>query len=287
MFSIIEINGGIGKSIMASAVIHGIKKKYPDRNILVITAYPAVFLNNPDVYRVFKHGSVSYFYEEYIHGKDVMFFCDEPYRSNGYMRKEKHLISSWGDILGVETEITPKIYLNTLEENVVKVTTNKPVLIFQPFGGAPEQKNNYSWNRDIPIRQAQNLANYLAEKYHVIQPHVDRQVKLDNCQHVNIPLRELFVLIKKAQVVIGIDSFVQHARKALGGTAYVFWITNTPKVFGYEQHINILPKKELAVNNTVDGYLDRYDFTGGKTYDYPFTDDNVFDMKEFIGKYFA
>jgi hypothetical protein len=289
MYSIIEVNGGIGKSIMATAIIAGIKKKHSERKLLVVTAYPMVFLNNPNVYRVFSHGSCPYFYDEYVKDKDVLFFCDEPYRSNSYMKKEKHLIESWGDILNVECEVDPKIYLNGLEETTIlnKFKREKPVLVFQPFGGAPNQKNNYSWNRDIPIRQAQNLATFLSNKYHVIQPVVERQIKLEGCEHVTLSLRDLFVLIKHANVVVGIDSFVQHARKALGGDSMVFWVTNSPKVFGYENNINILPTQPFKETNVnIDGYLDRYDFTGSRTFDYPFEDDMVFDMKWIIDQHF-
>jgi len=115
MYSIIEISGGIGKNIMATAVISGIKKTHPDREIIVITAYPGVFLNNPEVHRVFPFGKCPYFYEDYVKDKDVLFFCDEPYRSNGYLNQNQHLIKAWGDMLGIECDITPKLYLNARE----------------------------------------------------------------------------------------------------------------------------------------------------------------------------
>jgi hypothetical protein len=288
MHSVIEINGGIGKSIMASAVISGIKNKYPERTVLVITAYPEVFYNNPDVYRVFRFGHISYFHEEYIKDKDVLFFCDEPYRSNGYMKKDTHLIKAWSDVLNIESEINPKMYLTSLEERVVMNNTNfpKPLMIFQPFGGAQSQKNRYSWNRDIPVRQSQELANHFSKTYHVVQPIIDRHIKLENCEHVSMQLRELFVLIKNAKMVVGIDSFVQHARKAFGGISSVFWVTNSPKVFGYEENNNILPSKEIKDSNSFNGYLERYDFTGTKTYDYPFEDDNIFDISSALDTIF-
>jgi hypothetical protein len=284
MYSIIEINGGIGKSIMATAVIDGIKNKYPDRNILVVTSYPEVFYNNPNVYRVFKFGEVTYFYEEYIKDKDVIFFCDEPYKSNGYLNKDRHLIKAWSELINVECDIKPKIYLKPLEENVVlnKSNFNKPIMIFQPFGGANNQKHRYSWNRDIPVRQAQEIANFFSKTYHILQPVIDRHIKLENCEHVSLGLRELFVYIKHAEIVVGIDSFAQHARKSFGGTSFVFWVTNSPVVFGYEENINITPSQEINQTGNTGAYLEKYDFTGSKVYDYPFQDDNIFDIQSFI-----
>ena len=43
---IFQINGGLGKCIMATAVCAAIKKKYPKSNLIVISAYSDVFLNN-------------------------------------------------------------------------------------------------------------------------------------------------------------------------------------------------------------------------------------------------
>jgi hypothetical protein len=284
MYSIIEINGGIGKSIMATAVVAGIKKKYPDREVLVITGYPMVFLNNPNVFRVFRHGNCPYFYDEYVRDKDVIFFCDEPYRSKGYLNQEEHLIHSWGKILDVECEIKPELYLTPVEEDTVlgRMKLNKPLLIFQPFGGPTNQ--GYSWNRDIPAQQAQEIANRLSQFYHVVQPCVENQLKLQNCEHVTVPLRELFVLVKHAECVVGIDSVVQHARKAFGKTSTVCWVTNKPLVFGYEENINIFPNKaKFLTNATIDGYLHEYDFSGSRKHDFPFKDSNIFDVQEILG----
>ena len=48
---IFGIDGGLGKSIMATAIVQAIKKKFKKSNLVVVTAYPDVFLNNPFVNR--------------------------------------------------------------------------------------------------------------------------------------------------------------------------------------------------------------------------------------------
>ena len=47
---IFEISGGIGKNIVATAVIRALKKQYPEKNIILQTAYPDIFVNNPRFY---------------------------------------------------------------------------------------------------------------------------------------------------------------------------------------------------------------------------------------------
>ena len=52
---IFNIEGGIGKSIMATAVCEAIKKQYPQDRLIVVTAYPEVFICNPHVDKCFNH----------------------------------------------------------------------------------------------------------------------------------------------------------------------------------------------------------------------------------------
>jgi ADP-heptose:LPS heptosyltransferase len=61
---IFQINGGIGKSIAATAVCKAIKKQYPKDELIVLTGYPDVFVKNPNVNRVLS-GHVNYFYQDY------------------------------------------------------------------------------------------------------------------------------------------------------------------------------------------------------------------------------
>ena len=67
---VFQINGGIGKCVIATAVCEAIKKEYPESKLIVISGYPDVFLNNPNVDRAFAFGGFSYFYEEYIEDKE-------------------------------------------------------------------------------------------------------------------------------------------------------------------------------------------------------------------------
>ena len=43
------VNGGLGKSIMSTAVIRAIKKQYPEYNIIVISGYEPPFTYNNNI----------------------------------------------------------------------------------------------------------------------------------------------------------------------------------------------------------------------------------------------
>ena len=283
---IFQINGGIGKSIMATAVCRAIKKSYPEYNLIVLSGYPEVFIGNPNVNRFYRIGMAPYFYEDFVKEKDTIFMCDEPYMSKGYLSKTKHLVESWCEVLGIKPDgVKPDIYLNPIEINKTKLQSpnNKPVLIFQPFGGGSKEIQ-YSWNRDIPPYQAQALVNVLNQKYHIIQICREDQIKLQNVQHVHASFRDLFGLILNSQARLGIDSFMQHAAAAFDKQTTVCWITNKPIVFGYKNHKNIFPDLKLKTipGALVEGYLEEYDFSGHRVHDYPYTSQDVFDLNQIV-----
>jgi hypothetical protein len=48
-FALFHLEGGLGKHISATAVAKCIKNNHPDRDLIVVCAYPGVFLNLPFV----------------------------------------------------------------------------------------------------------------------------------------------------------------------------------------------------------------------------------------------
>jgi uncharacterized phage-like protein YoqJ len=48
-----HIQGGLGKNIAATALISDVKKKYSDRKLIMVVSWPDVFLNHPDVDKVY------------------------------------------------------------------------------------------------------------------------------------------------------------------------------------------------------------------------------------------
>jgi hypothetical protein len=65
-YAIISHQGGLGKSIAATAVAQAFKNNHKDRELIVVTPWPELWVNLPFVYRVFQLGNTSYFYEEFV-----------------------------------------------------------------------------------------------------------------------------------------------------------------------------------------------------------------------------
>jgi len=268
--AIFHIEGGIGKHIAATAVIECYKKNYPETGIVVVCAWPEVFLNNPFVYRVYRLGMYPYFYEDYIYNKDVEVFAQEPYKTTTHITKQNHVIESWCKMIGVQyTNEQPRLTLNFRENElgrtVLTSLDNRPTLIFQPFGGPGKghQETPYSWMRDIHPDIAQQLVNRLSEKYNVVHVCYDNHPSLSNCLRIDQVLQKkvLFSMLQYSQARLFIDSSLQHAAAALGLPSTVVWVATQPKIFGYGIHNNIGPIEEFP-QGTVDSYLYDYNFTG-------------------------
>jgi hypothetical protein len=62
-YSIFHIEGGLGKHVAATAVARAIKKNHPERDLIVVCAYPEIFINLDFISRVYDFFEV----ERYIH----------------------------------------------------------------------------------------------------------------------------------------------------------------------------------------------------------------------------
>jgi len=231
-----HIQGGLGKNIAGTALIRDIKKFYFDRKIIMVVSYPEIFLNNPNIDRVYQIGQAPYFYQDYIENKDVIVFKHEPYDQTGHITKKKHLIENWCDLLGIKySNQQPEIYVNYIQ----KMTTglwkrSKPVMVLQTNGGPANQQYSYSWTRDMPIEVAEELVNRYKNEYHIVQITRVDGYPLEGVERVDKSLSnmELFALLIEAKKRILIDSCLQHAAAAFKLTysfmdwyiSYCIWI---------------------------------------------------------------
>jgi hypothetical protein len=286
-YVIFHIDGGIGKNIVATAVVKSIKSAYPDHKLVIITAYPEVFIHNPYVYRVYKFGLIQYFYDDFILNKNSVILRMEPYHSGDIVYKRKSLAEIWCDVFNIPcVDKIPEIYPTQRELLFIetKINKNGPILIVQSSGGADKQTYPYSWSRDLPPVFTQDVVNSVKDKFSKIF-HIRResQTALENTIHLTDNLRNLLLYIPFADKILGIDSFVQHAAAAFGKKATVGWISNSPIVFGHELHDNIIATGVESYRHRIDSYLEKDDWTGGRLHECPYDDiKNIFNKDQFI-----
>lgn len=261
---VFTISGGVGKNIAATAVVEGLKDKYPDSKIVILTAWTDVWLFNPNVYRVYNFSNAPYFYDTYIKDKNVKVFALEPYQTEGYILKNEHLVTSWFKLCGMEYNgQSPKLYFNSRELEYVSnnFVRNRHIFLIQTNGGS-NPNNKYSWVRDMPLNFAQDIADTYAKAYTVIQVRRDDQLALANTEQFKGNLRELFALIKLSELRLFIDSSCAHAAAALEKKSTVLWVKNTPDVLGWGIHDNIQTEATNDLPSVGLALLDEYNIEG-------------------------
>jgi hypothetical protein len=274
-----HIEGGLGKNIAATSLISSFKQKHPDRKLIIVASYPEIFLNFPEIERVYATGHTPYFYQDYIEDKDTLVFRHEGYFQTKHISKKQHLIESWCELFDLEyTNQLPVLLLNMVQQRMAySWQREKPVMVIQTNGGPLNDNRIYNWTRDMPPLIASELVNYYSKDYHVIQICRNEREALPGAEAIYQPLSnfELLTVLAISQKRILIDSSLQHAAAGMKLPSTVLWVGTSPKVFGYDMHSNIQANPPKFQPKLISSYLFDYDFTG-EPIQCPY--DNVFEM---------
>ena len=240
---IFQIDGGLGKSIMATAIVKVIKKRYKNANLIVVTAYPDVFLNNPNIFETHNMNQINGLYLRFIKDQKCKIFASEPYKDTDFITLQPiSLLKTWCKVLGLHySNEQPQIYLTQPEIDYFKpyYTNKKPILTIQPHGGPEGIGYQYAWTRDIPSPTVEQIIKHYKEDYLII--HIKRQDQIvyeDTLQALD-GFRSIAILLQMSDKRLLIDSFAQHMAAALNLKSTVCWSTTDSKVFGYKMHDNI------------------------------------------------
>tara|TARA_R100001530_G_scaffold72711_2_gene51313 strand:- start:1744 stop:2619 length:876 start_codon:yes stop_codon:yes gene_type:complete len=240
---IFGIDGGLGKSILATAIIKAIKKKHPKSHLVVISAYPDVFLHNPHVNRCVKGDSQTPIYKEYIKDQNSKVFVANPYHTNDFILHKKHLLEIWCDMFGLTYKgEMPEIFLTQSELQYYQpfYKSDKPLLALHTNGGGSGQPQQYSWARDFPAPFVNTIIDYFKKDYTICHIKHKGQPSYPDTLAATDDYRSITILLMNSSKRLLIDSFSQHLAAALNLPSVVGWVTTSPDVFGYEMHYNIL-----------------------------------------------
>jgi len=240
---IFQIDGGLGKSIMATAMVKVIKKRYKNANIIVVSAYPDVFLNNPHIFEVHHPNQVNGLYLKFIKDQKCKIFAAEPYRDTDFMTlKPISLFDTWCKIFGLRYNgEQPEIYLTQPEIDYFApyYKTDKPILAIQPNGGPAGLGYQYAWTRDIPEPNMLEIIEHYKNDYSIIHIKREDQKVYEGTMQALDGYRSIAILLQLSDKRLLIDSFAQHLAAALNKKSTVCWINTKPEIFGYKLHDNI------------------------------------------------
>ncbi len=263
-YLVFHIEGGIGKNIMATAVVEAIKKQHPDREIIVVSPHSGLWMNNPNVYRIYIMGQTPYFYEDFVKGKDTLVIKTDPYLHQDYINKKVHCIEAWclqNDIKYNGEQ--PKIFLTEQERTEAiggLIGHGKPILLLQTNGGNDQ---GYSWVRDIPLGLASSLCRELEKEYKIFHIRHENQPNIEGVDWINSPnIRQIMSAIHYSHTRVLIDSFAQHGAMAFGKKSTVLWPVDKSVQLGYDFHDNIVSSYEPKKTHMADYYLTEDDIVG-------------------------
>jgi ADP-heptose:LPS heptosyltransferase len=258
---ICQVDGGLGKSIIFTAVLKAIKKQYKKANIIVVTGYPDVFIANPNVNKVLGFDQLKGIYAKEIMNKDVKVFVSDPYHTSDFITESGHLIKIWCESYGVEYNgEMPELFLLKAEKEYFEpfYRLDKPILAIQPNGGASNQPLKYSWTRDIPAPIVQQVIEYFKNDYAILHIKREDQTIYPNTLQALDSFRSIAVLLGMSQKRLLIDSSAMHIATALKLPSTVAWSGTNPKVFGYEMHKNILANEPTREPNFDHSHYQKY-----------------------------
>jgi len=264
---VLHIQGGLGKVILATAVIKSYKIANPKAKVVVVSGYPEVFVNNPDVHRFFGFNT-AYLWQDYYGNPEWNVFAQDPYFTEEWIKNHPiHLIDIWTDMLGVvSVQKEPLLFFSGPEVDELNdmIKTDKPLVCIQSTGGTTPQAR--SWTRNPPANELDAYLDQYKDTHfvaHICLPetpvlqHVHQRIE-------NLSRRQAMCLMHFSQIVVGIDSYSMHARVAnpnRGESVFFFPISENVARLGYEGNNikNITPRKEI--DDILKSHVDYYSFT--------------------------
>lgn len=281
---ILQINGGIGKCVAATAVCKAIKENNPDSKLIVVSGYPEVFLNNSNVDKSLQYGAITYFFNDYIKDKDFKVMAHDPYLESDYISRKKHLIEVWCEMNGIPYGgEQPQIFLNQRELDFFqkKYSSDKPIMVLQTNGGANKDLK-YSFARDLPSSVVLKVIEHFVPKYNIVHIRRDDQIGYQGTTPIHAGFREIAALTLLSEKRLLIDSFLQHTTAALGLPSTVCWITNSPKNLGYKIHDNILANPFTNKPELRHAMYEEFDISGNPE-QFPYNnEDEIFNVDAII-----
>jgi len=240
---IFQVDGGLGKSIMATAMVKVIKNRYKNSNLIVVTAHTDIFLNNPHINKVYHHHNTNGFYLKYIKDQKCKMFVADPYRQSDFiLKKPIHLLKTWCELFGLNyNNEHPQIYLTQPELDTFKpyYVTDKPILAIQSSGGPPGLGYQYAWTRDIPDPIVLSIIKEYKKSHTIVHIKREDQKTYPDTMQALDGYRSIAILLQMSDKRLLMDSFGQHMSSALNLKSTVCWINTKPEIFGYNLHDNI------------------------------------------------
>lgn len=266
---LVTVEGGLGKSVMLTAILPELKKKYDE--IYVVSPYFDVFKACSVVTDAFPFGQGT-LYQELVLDPDTDILWREPYSNQKFIKKECHLFDAWAEEFGITLTKPAMDYIPNIDklreaypaiektaEEARKQLGDKYIIVQFCGGQSPlalqrDQNGNMNPYNIMaePLKRnyqkGQQLVDLLKKEYpeHKIlhfglpnEPTYEGAVKLE------VPYLTYVFLADTADKIICTDSSLQHLSTGHCKDITVIWGETRPEHFGYSVNKNICAGKVL------------------------------------------
>jgi len=219
------ISHALGDNLLLSVILPELRKKYPDRKIIVETKFPELFLHNP--------------YADWVtdkHLKTTRKFIKPKYRI--YEDTTKSIYEQMLAYVSEEKKGYPAIFLTGQE--ISKHKSNKKYFVVAPIGKISFSANRKEWG----FEKFQALVNMIKKKteYSVVQIGSANDKLLEGVTDKRgLPIRESASVIKNSAGFIGLEGGLMHLAKAVNKDSVIIYggFIN-PEISQYENNLNIV-----------------------------------------------
>lgn len=292
-YIIFECPFDLTMNIMATMVVSSLKSAHKDKKIIVVTGFPEVWLHNPDVYRIYKFDHLSYFFDDFIKDKDTLILKHNPILTEDYLNEEKHLAEIWCDLYNIKlTASKPLLYFTWREKEAVQKLTKSPKPLFfieseafpYGFGHTLQLKNIQNWQDSIPSHILGSIIKEMNNRgYQTIDISETTNPKIDDVENLTLNLRLKLCAIQYSSVCLFINSFAQQVSSSFEIPTIVAWTNASPKVWGYNSHINIEPKTDRQTSEYLKSHKKEFSLTPQSGL-CPFDLSLIYDTKDIVKK---
>jgi ADP-heptose:LPS heptosyltransferase len=246
---VIKTGFGLGDTLIVSGIIKVLKNK--NNKIILITKYPIVFKNNPNIFITIPEGHVEYYIHK-IFDRKIIWRCGNLILKKFNKKvikavypfpcKEKHIIDAVAEQFNIrlsEKNRNPEMYLSSEEIFVTKWAQNAICV-------QSSSTNYWTVNKHWEINKMQKVVNVLSRDYKVIHLGDTSDIKLNNVVDLRgkTTVREAGAILYNSKLFIGLEGGIVHLAKAVNTRSIVIYTGYTkPEETGYSDNINLIDKK--------------------------------------------
>lgn len=257
---LINVEGGLGKNVMLTSILHEVKEQGNYDELYVISPYNDVFKVCPAVTDAFPPGQGT-LYQELVLDEECDVLWKEPYSNQRFIKKQCHLLEAWAEEFGIELPSNPTTY----EPHLERIADEFPAVAQAAAKQAEEWDHNFcivqfnggqspltSSTQGYDARQESIKRNYfkgqqivdLLKKKHgddctIVHYALPNEPTIEGTVKIQVPYLTYHLLAKEAKEIICIDSSLQHLATGVNPNITVIWGETRPEHFGYSCNRNV------------------------------------------------